>query len=233
MTMKLSGKNQLYVLVFCQIKIQLANRISNTSKIKLQRSNRLLLKLKPFLNKQYFLSLYYSYIHSYIQCGCGSTYMTNLKELSSQQKHAMGIICNKLKFEHTKQSFQSNKILKVYKLNNKNITTFMYKVNPKTAPNIFLSRFQKLSHSYPTRFSELNYVQPTCKIKTSNYSISIREPYIWNSFLSSKEKQITNMHKFRTITKLRLPFLEMDLECFQRELFLSIRLYDNLIRLQF
>ena len=32
----------------------------------------------------------------------------------------------------------------------------MYKVNQKTAPNIFLSRFQKPSHSYPTRFSELN-----------------------------------------------------------------------------
>ena len=32
----------------------------------------------------------------------------------------------------------------------------MYKVNQKTAPNIFLSRSQKPSHSYPTRFTELN-----------------------------------------------------------------------------
>ena len=140
--------------------------------------------------------------------------MTNLKELSSQQKDAMRIICNKWKFEHTKQLFQSNKILNVYKLNIVNVATFMYKVNPKTALNIFLSRFQKPSHSYPTRFSELNYVQPTCKIKTSKYSILIIGPYIWNSFLSFEEKQITTMHKFKTITKSRLFSLENDLVFF-------------------
>ena len=84
----------------------------------------------------------------------------------------------------------------------------MYKVNPKTSPNIFLSRFKKPSHSYPTRFFELNYVQPTRQIKTSKYSISIRGPYISDSFLSSEEKQITTMHRFKTITKLRLLFLE-------------------------
>ena len=169
------------------------------------------------MNKQFFLSLYYSCIHSYINytnVAWGSTYMTNLKELSSQQKDAMRIICNKWKFEHTKQLFQSNKILNVYKLNIVNVATFLYKVNPKTAPNIFLSRFQKPSHSYPTRFSELNYVQPTSKIKTSKYSISIRGPYIWNSFLSSEEKQITTMHKFKTITKSRLLFLENELAFF-------------------
>ena len=64
--------------------------------------------------------------------------MANLKKLSSQQKHAMRIICTKGKFEHTKQLFQSNKIFNVYKLNILNITTFLYKVNKKTAPNIFL-----------------------------------------------------------------------------------------------
>ena len=87
----------------------------------------------------------------------------------------------------------------------------MYKANPKTAPNILLSRFQKPSHSYSTRFSELNYAQPTHNIKTSKYSISIRGPYIWNSFLSSEEKQITATHKFKTITKSRLLFLENEL----------------------
>ena len=90
----------------------------------------------------------------------------------------------------------------------------MYKVNPKTAPNIFLSRFQKPSHSYPTRFSELNYAQPTYYIKTSKFSISISGPYIWNSFLSSEEKQITTMHKFKTITKPRLLFLGNELAFF-------------------
>ena len=104
----------------------------------------------------------------------GSTYMTNFKKLSSQKKHATRIICNNGKFEHTKQLFQSNKILNVYKLNILNVASFMYKVNQETAPNVFLSRFQNSSHFYPTRCLELNYVQPIHNMKTSKYSISIR-----------------------------------------------------------
>ena len=41
----------------------------------------------------------------------------------------------------------------------------MYKVNQETAPNVFLSRFQKPFRFHPTRFSELNYVQPTTILK--------------------------------------------------------------------
>ena len=127
---------------------------------KIAKTIGLLFEAKPFLNKQSLLSLYYLYIHSYINYAnvhCGSTYMTNVKKLFSQQNYAMRIICNKEKFKHTKQLFQSNKILNVYKLNIViNVATFMYKVNTKTAPNIFLSRFQKPSNSYPARFSELN-----------------------------------------------------------------------------
>ena len=102
----------------------------------------------------------------------------------------------------------------------------------KTAANIFLSMFLKPSYSYNTRFLELNYVQPIHNVKTSKYSISIRGPYIWNSFLSAEEKQITAMHKFKAITKSRLLFLENELAFFKREVSLSIRLYDNLIRFQ-
>ena len=126
------------------------------------------------------------------------------------------MICNKGKFEHTKKLFQSNKILNVFKLNILNVATSMYKVNQKTTPNVFLSRFQKPSHFYPTRFSELNYVQPIHNIKTSKYSISIREPY---SFLSHEEKQITTMHKFIAITKSRPLFLENELAFFQRKFY--------------
>ena len=61
----------------------------------------------------------------------------------------------------------------------------------------------------------------------SKYSISIRGPCIWNSFLSSEEKQIITIHKFKAITKSKLVFLENKLA-----FFLSIKLYDNLIHLQ-
>ena len=137
----------------------------------------------------------YLYYNNYANVAWKSTYMANLKKLSSQQMHAMIIICIKGNFEHTKQLFQSNKILNVYKLNILNFATFMYKVIQKTALNVFLSRFQKQYHYYPIRFSELNYVQLIHNIRTSNHSVSFRGPYIWNSFPSLEEKQITTMHK--------------------------------------
>ena len=163
------------------------------------------------MNKQSPLSLNYSNIHSYINCAnvaWGSTYMTNLKRLSSQQKHAIRIICSKGKFEHIKQLFQLNKILNVYKLNILNVATFMYKVNQKTATNIQASKTVSF-----LSYSKLNYVQPIHNIKSSKYSISIRGPYIWNIFLSSEEKQST-IKKFNAITKSRLLFLENELAFF-------------------
>ena len=59
---------------------------------------------KPFLNKEPLLALYCSYIHSYLNyahLAWGSTYLTNLKKLRSQQKHAIRIVHIKKKFEHT------------------------------------------------------------------------------------------------------------------------------------
>ena len=47
------------------------------------------------------------------------------------------------KFEHTKQLFQLKKRLNVYKLNILNVATFVYKINQKTAPNVFLSMVLK------------------------------------------------------------------------------------------
>ena len=58
------------------------------------------------------------------------------------------------------------------------------------------------------------YNQPTTLKRVNKYSISIRRPYIWSSFLSPEEKQITTMHKFKTITNSRLPFLENELAFF-------------------
>ena len=54
------------------------------------------------------------------------------------------------------------------------------------------------------------------------------------AFLAPKRnKSLLLMHKFKTVTKSRPPFLENKLAFFQKKLFLSFTLYDNLIRLQF
>ena len=66
------------------------------------------------------LSLYYSYIHSYTSnanIAWGNTYLSNLKQISSQQKHSVRIIYNKLKCKPVRKLLRSLKILNVYQIN--------------------------------------------------------------------------------------------------------------------
>ena len=95
----------------------------------------------------------------------------------------------------TKQLFQSNKILNVYKLNILNVATFMCKVHLKAAPNVFLSRFQKPYHFYPTRFSELNYLQPIHNFKTSNTQFQLEDYF---SRTAPKRNKLLTLHKFNS-----------------------------------
>ena len=128
----------------------------------------MLFKSRPFLNeKSLLLSLYCSYIRNYVSYGSvswGSTSRTNLKKLSSQQKHVLRIIFNKCKFLHTSELFKSSKILNVHKLNIFNTAAFLHKIQGKSAPSILLSKFRKPSHSHPTRFSHPNYIKPIPKL---------------------------------------------------------------------
>ena len=97
-----------------------------------------------------------------------STCRTNLKKINSQQKHVLRIIFNKSQFEHTSELFKSSKILNVYKLNIFNTAVFIHKIQGKSTISIFLPKFRKPSHSYPTRFSHLDYVKPTPKLHKCN-----------------------------------------------------------------
>ena len=87
---------------------------------KIAKSIELMYKAKPFLDKDSLLSLYFSYIHSYINnvnLAWASTYKTNLRKINIQQKHALRIVYNKDRYYHTKELFRSCNVLNVYKLN--------------------------------------------------------------------------------------------------------------------
>ena len=139
--------------------------------------------------------------------------MENIKCIE-KQKHALCIIFSKGKFEHTNEWFKSSKILNIYKLNIFNTAVFMHKIQGKSAPSIFLRKFRKPSHSYPTRFSHLNYVKPTPKLNKCKYGISYRGPFIWNNFLSTADKEITDVAKFKAATKSKLLSLKNETSFF-------------------
>ena len=108
---------------------------------KIAKSVGLIYKAKPFLDKGSILSLYFSYIHSYINyanLAWASTHKTNLKKIHSQQKHALRILYNKDRYYHTKELFRSCNALNVYKLNLLNTSIFMHKLKNWSRPYSFL-----------------------------------------------------------------------------------------------
>ena len=80
----------------------------------------------------------------------------------------------------------------------------MYRVENKTAPSIFLIKFCKPPHVYPTNFSAHNFLVPTFKLKKSKYRVSIRGQLLWNNILTAAEKTQESLSKFRTTIKEKL-----------------------------
>ena len=174
---------------------------------KIAKNIGVMYRAKPFLDKESLLALYYSYIHSYLNyanLAWGSTYLTNLKKLRSQQKHAIRIVHNKRKFEHTKELCKSASVLNLYKLNILSIAVFVHRVHTKTSPSVFTGSFQRLSHLYSTRSLTLNFSKPKLKLSKTKYRISIRGRAIWNDFVEDCLKSIekTPFFKFKMTSKL-------------------------------
>ena len=77
----------------------------------------------------------------------------------------------------------------------------MHRVENKTVPSIFLTKFCKPSYAYPTNFSAHNFLAPTLKLKKR---ASIRGPLLWNNILTAVEKNQESLPKFRTTIKEKL-----------------------------
>ena len=128
------------------------------------------------------------YIHTYlnyVNLSWGSTNRTNLKQLLSQQKHAVQIINNRTGVDHANDLFKSQKILNNYKLNILSVAVFMHQIRNKTATLTLSGSFEKISHGYPTNFSKFNYKIPKTTLSKSKFGISFRRLSIWNIFLQN------------------------------------------------
>ena len=80
----------------------------------------------------------------------------------------------------------------------------MHQISTKTALSVFLSKFKKLSHLQPTRFSNVNYNKPTYKLNKCEFQISIRGPELWSEFLTQTEKEIESTSSFKIAVKQKL-----------------------------
>ena len=51
----------------------------------------------------------------------------------------------------------------------------MHQISTKTAKSVFLSKFKKPSHLYPTRFSNVNYIKPAHKLNKCKFGFLLED----------------------------------------------------------
>ena len=106
----------------------------------------------------------------------------NLKKINSQQEHVIRIIFNKNKFVHTRETFKEQKILNIYQSNILSNIIFMPRVENKTAPSIFLTKFCKFSHLYLAIFSAHNFLVPNLKLEKVSIEFLLEARYFGTTF---------------------------------------------------
>ena len=81
--------------------------------------------------------------------------------------------------------------MNVFEINVFQILSFMYKCKNSVVPQCFTRLYNIKTYSnYRTR-SYGKLVEPFCKVKLTEYSISFRGPKLWNELIASK---LPNIH---------------------------------------
>ena len=90
----------------------------------------------------------------------------------------------------------------------------MHQINSNTVPTIFLNKFKKPTHNYPTNFAGTNYSIPPFKLNKSKYRISIRGPTLRKNIPTDTEKKQQKTNIFKTVMRNKLLALENELTYF-------------------
>ena len=188
-----------------------------TVETKLAKNIGLLYRAKPLLEEKSLKSIYFAYIHSYLNyanIAWASTYRTKLKTIHFHQKHAARIVFNEDKLTQSCPLLRSLNALNVYQINLYQHLAFIYKLNKNKAPLAFNELIKKPFHKYPTKFSENCFSLKAISLKSTKYCISFRGPKIWNKFLTKEEKELQSFSIFKKVIHLKLLEGEHELEYF-------------------
>ena len=123
-------------------------------------------------------------------------------------------------FKHPKTSaseplLRSINALNIFQINIFQTVQFMHKIKNKNAPRVFQDLFSVPCHAYPTNFSLSNFLVPRTALKSSRFAISTRGPYLWNTCLTKREKEIDNFLLFKHRSKEKILELSTATNLFQ------------------
>ena len=147
------------------------------------------------LNQKSKKSVYFSFIHSYINYGSiawGSKYKTKLKKIFTYQKKTARVIFFCMPnhwFLTWTHSIYQNLIL-------------LYKAHKGRIPSTFFNKFSKINHNYLTSSKNSgNYTILKSTMKLTNFAISRRGPILWNTVLDALLKQTESLPLFKAKVK--------------------------------
>ena len=117
---------------------------------KISKNVGILYNTKYTINQHGLKSLYYSFIHSYLNYGnivWASTNKTRLKRTATKQREAIRVIDDNIN-ENSRQKMRKLKILNVHKLNLFQRLNFMHRVKNNTIPSVLHQKFQIIDHIF-------------------------------------------------------------------------------------
>ena len=166
-------------------------------------------KTSKLINSKCLRSIYFSFIHSYIDYAnitWANTNKTKLEGLFGKQKQAAHIIFNQDRFTHARPLLKTLNAINVYQINLLQVLVFMHKIKTNSSPQIFLHQFQIVNHKHATWYSRNNFKEPKRETIYAKYCIHSHGPVIWNSFLNETAKNILSQHFFKLIIKGKISF---------------------------
>ena len=180
---------------------------------KISKNVGLLYKAKFSLNQKSLKSIYFSFIHSYLNYGnvaWASTHQTKLKKLLKFQKHSSRIIYNEDKTTHARPLMKSLNALNIYQINIFQNVLLTFKSRNNLAPKLFQEKFKTIKNKYKTRNNSQNVYLPKSINKSSDFKISFRGPLLWNKLLNEECK--TSKCLYTVKSKLKKQLLDNDNE---------------------
>ena len=154
---------------------------------KISRGIGMIIKAKKRLNKDAIVTLYYSFIYSYMTyCNhvWGTACITHLNKIIILQKKAIRIICNINRRTPTDPLFRDLKIVPFLDVNIYSIARFMFRYVNGSLPKPFVGYFTTNAniHSYNTR-QTLHFHLPNVRSDLGKKNIKYRGAKIWNRLL--------------------------------------------------
>ena len=86
------------------------------------------------------------------------------KKIYSQQRHAIRVVYSKDRSSHTRELFKECEVLNIYQVNIWKNLVLMQQTNSDTLPTIFLNKYKRSTHNYPTNFARTSYSIPPFKL---------------------------------------------------------------------